>query len=291
MIGDSPLWENAIVEDLNDPRFARWGMIRARAGRAQALAAVRRARRLAGRTHPQPVRRQYAKADPGPHAGPRAGLHRGRPAHLGPGHRRRGLCARAAAAARRRRAAGVRGPEEIFALADRIAVLCGGKLVDVKPVAQWTPASVGLAMTGTRAWAGHARRALPTHHRANIRMKLLRNAAPSPAASRWRWLRRGHPLHPGGLRAAGGLGRRAVGRTYALLFEGAFGSRFALSETLTRATPLMLTGRPARWPSARASTTSAPRASCTWARWRPWPWAACTTAPASTCPCPCCSPE
>lgn len=33
-----------------------------------------------------------------------------------------------------------------------------------------------------------------------------------------------------------------VGRTYALLFEGAFGSRFALSETLTRATPLMLTG-------------------------------------------------
>jgi simple sugar transport system permease protein len=33
-----------------------------------------------------------------------------------------------------------------------------------------------------------------------------------------------------------------VGRTYALLFEGAFGSRFTLTETLTRATPLMLTG-------------------------------------------------
>ncbi|MFN9772821.1 MAG: ABC transporter permease, partial [Burkholderiales bacterium] len=33
-----------------------------------------------------------------------------------------------------------------------------------------------------------------------------------------------------------------VGRTYALLFEGAFGGRFALTETLTRATPLMLTG-------------------------------------------------
>ena len=156
MIGDSPLWENAIVEDLNDPRFARWGMIRARAGRLRAGAgqAVRRARRLAGRTHPQPVRRQYAEADPGPHAGPRAGLHRGRPAHLGPGHRRRGLCARTAAGGRRR-GAGVllvsEDLEEIFALADRIAVLCGGKLVDVKPVAQWTPASVGLAMTGTRA--------------------------------------------------------------------------------------------------------------------------------------------
>src|SRR6478609_3411609 len=30
--------------------------------------------------------------------------------------------------------------------------------------------------------------------------------------------------------------------TYAAIFDGAFGSRFAWSETLTRATPLMLTG-------------------------------------------------
>ena len=33
-----------------------------------------------------------------------------------------------------------------------------------------------------------------------------------------------------------------VGRAYALLLDGAFGSRFAWSETLTRATPLILTG-------------------------------------------------
>jgi general nucleoside transport system permease protein len=33
-----------------------------------------------------------------------------------------------------------------------------------------------------------------------------------------------------------------VGRTYSLIFEGGFGSRFAWSETLTRATPLILTG-------------------------------------------------
>ena len=33
-----------------------------------------------------------------------------------------------------------------------------------------------------------------------------------------------------------------VGRTYALLLEGAFGSRFAITETLTRAVPLILTG-------------------------------------------------
>ena len=33
-----------------------------------------------------------------------------------------------------------------------------------------------------------------------------------------------------------------VGRSYLLLLDGAFGSRFALTETLTRATPLILTG-------------------------------------------------
>ena len=33
-----------------------------------------------------------------------------------------------------------------------------------------------------------------------------------------------------------------VGRTYSLIFEGGFGSRFAWSETLTRATPLIFTG-------------------------------------------------
>ena len=33
-----------------------------------------------------------------------------------------------------------------------------------------------------------------------------------------------------------------IGRTYALIFEGGFGSRFAWSETLTRATPLIFTG-------------------------------------------------
>jgi ABC-type uncharacterized transport system permease subunit len=33
-----------------------------------------------------------------------------------------------------------------------------------------------------------------------------------------------------------------VGKAYVLLFDGAFGSRFAVTETLTRATPLMLTG-------------------------------------------------
>src|SRR4029079_19644922 len=33
-----------------------------------------------------------------------------------------------------------------------------------------------------------------------------------------------------------------VGHAYVLLFDGAFGSRFAIAETLTRATPLIFTG-------------------------------------------------
>ena len=38
--------------------------------------------------------------------------------------------------------------EEIFALADRIAVMHHGRLTEALPAAQWTPASIGLAMAG-----------------------------------------------------------------------------------------------------------------------------------------------
>jgi simple sugar transport system ATP-binding protein len=38
--------------------------------------------------------------------------------------------------------------DEIFALADRIAVLHQGHLTEARPVAQWTLAAIGLAMAG-----------------------------------------------------------------------------------------------------------------------------------------------
>ncbi len=38
------------------------------------------------------------------------------------------------------------------------------------------------------------------------------------------------------------MGARAPRTRLLLLFEGAFGSRFAITETLTRATPLLFTG-------------------------------------------------
>ena len=41
--------------------------------------------------------------------------------------------------------------DEIFAIADRIAVIHHGRLTAAKPVADWTLASIGLAMAGTSA--------------------------------------------------------------------------------------------------------------------------------------------
>ena len=80
-----------------------------------------------------------------------------------------------------------------------------------------------------------------------------------------------------------------VGRTYALLFEGAFGSKFALSETLTRATPLMLTGLACAVAFRARFYNIGAEGQLYRARWPRWRWAACTTAPASTCRCPRCS--
>jgi simple sugar transport system ATP-binding protein len=41
--------------------------------------------------------------------------------------------------------------DEIFALADRIAVMHHGRLTAARPAAQWTLASIGLAMAGGSA--------------------------------------------------------------------------------------------------------------------------------------------
>ena len=71
-----------------------------------------------------------------------------------------------------------------------------------------------------------------------------------------------------------------VGRTYALLLQGGFGSVFAWSETLTRAIPLILTG---------LAATVAFKGSSTRVRWPLSPWAACMAARASSCRPGCCS--
>jgi general nucleoside transport system ATP-binding protein len=40
--------------------------------------------------------------------------------------------------------------DEVFALADRIAVINHGRFVAIRPRADWTPAELGLAMAGRR---------------------------------------------------------------------------------------------------------------------------------------------
>jgi simple sugar transport system permease protein len=58
--------------------------------------------------------------------------------------------------------------------------------------------------------------------------------------------------------------------SYGLMFRGAFGSLFTFSETLTRTTPLILTGLAAAVAFRRVSGTSAARASSTPARLPRW---------------------
>ena len=141
--------------------------------------------------------------------------------------------AAAARRARRRRrgAADLGDLDEIIALADRIA----------------RDASHGrLSRAAARGSAGRAEHR-PGDGRAWRReagaMRLEARAAPSPLALRRR-AARGDRLHARSSRRCWSLAAGApVGsRLSACCSKGAFGSRFALSETLTRATPLILTG-------------------------------------------------
>ena len=46
--------------------------------------------------------------------------------------------------------------DEIFALADRIAVMHHGRMTEARPAAQWTLGEIGLAMTGSTQEARRA---------------------------------------------------------------------------------------------------------------------------------------
>jgi ABC-type uncharacterized transport system permease subunit len=74
-------------------------------------------------------------------------------------------------------------------------------------------------------------------------------------------------------------------------WKGGFGSRFALTETLTRATPLILTGLAAAVAfRARLFNIGAEGPAVRRARWPPWPWAGCMAAAGFRCAAPgCCS--
>jgi simple sugar transport system ATP-binding protein len=156
LIGDLPLWENVVLERYTTPRFARAGVIHRAAARAHAQAVVERFDVRGGGLE-RPVRAlsggnlqklilgralidgdaRLIVADQ-----PTWGLDVGAVAEV---HQRL-LDAAVGGAAVLLISEDL---DEIFALADRIAVIHAGHLGEPKPTAQWTLAAIGLAMAGS----------------------------------------------------------------------------------------------------------------------------------------------
>lgn len=154
VVGDISVWENAIIEDIDHPRFSRLGLLNAQAAKQYAKHIIRRfdvravsadvpVRSLSGGNMQKLIlgrtlvrKPQLIIADQ-----PTWGLDIGAVAYI----RKQLLMARA-------RGAGIilvsEDLDEIFALADRIAVLCNGRLIADRPVSEWDANRVGLAMTG-----------------------------------------------------------------------------------------------------------------------------------------------
>ena len=125
--------------------------------------------------------------------------------------------------------------DEILAVADRVAVIHAGRLTEARPAAAWTRAAIGLAMAGATARVAGCRPTARRAMRLEARPSLSRAAlvvAPFAAIA----------FTLGVTMLLVAWAGAPIGATYALMFDGGFGSRFAWSETLTRATPLMLTG-------------------------------------------------
>jgi general nucleoside transport system ATP-binding protein len=154
LVGDMALWENAIAEDLQDSAFVSRGVVRRAAARDHARALVQRfdvraqgidapTRKLSGGNMQKLILGRVLARKPkvivanqptwGLDVGAVAAIH----AHL------QAACADGA---------GVllisEDIDEIFALADSIAVMAGGRLSAAKPKAQWSLESLGLAMAG-----------------------------------------------------------------------------------------------------------------------------------------------
>jgi simple sugar transport system ATP-binding protein len=169
VVGDLPLWENAVLERSSSPAFARRGIVRRGAARAHAQGLVTRfdvrgtegagldtiTRALSGGNMQKLILGRALAGDPD-HPGPPVlivanqptwGLDIGAVAYV---HRQL-LNACAAGAALLLISEDL---DEIFALADRIAVMHHGKLTAARPAADWTLPAIGLAMAGSAAQEG-----------------------------------------------------------------------------------------------------------------------------------------
>jgi ABC-type uncharacterized transport system ATPase subunit len=167
VVGDMALWENAVLERYASPAFARAGLVRRDAAQAHARALVERfdvrgtegsglatpARALSGGNMQKLILARALAGDPASSKAPTLivahqptwGLDIGAVAYV---HQQLlDACAQGSAVLLISE-----DLDEIFALADRIAVMHRGRLGAARPVAEWTLPAIGLAMAG----AAHA---------------------------------------------------------------------------------------------------------------------------------------
>jgi general nucleoside transport system ATP-binding protein len=167
VVGDLALWENAVLERYADPRFARWGVIKRGAAMAFAQDLVQRfdvrgaeaagvlttTRRLSGGNMQKLILGRVLGRSLGRTLG-----HEKQPVLIVANQPTWGLDIGAVAYVHQQlldaAAAGSavlvisEDLDEVFALADRIAVMHHGRLSAALPRAQWTLQRIGLAMAG-----------------------------------------------------------------------------------------------------------------------------------------------
>ena len=124
VVGDLPLWQNAVLEHYASPSFSRWGLLR----------------RSAARTFAQGLVRRFDVR--GTESAGVATLTRS----LSGGNMQKLILGAALLLISE-------DLDEVFALADHIAVMHHGRLTAPRPTADWTLAAIGLAMAGSDAAA------------------------------------------------------------------------------------------------------------------------------------------
>jgi simple sugar transport system ATP-binding protein len=173
VVGDLPVWENAVSERLRSPVFSRWSFIVKRAAArlharriekafdvrgaglmapARSLSGGNMQKLILGRALLSPEQPETAKGDDNrkyPNRAPRLivahqptwGLDIGAVAYV----QQQLIAARDAGAAVLVISDDL---DEVLALGDRVAVMHGGHLGEARPAAAWTREAIGLAMAG-----------------------------------------------------------------------------------------------------------------------------------------------
>jgi general nucleoside transport system ATP-binding protein len=168
VIGDLPVWENAVLERYATPAFSRLGLVKRAAAMAHATQLIQRydvrgtdaqglqtpTRSLSGGNMQKMILGRALVGDPGSIKPPTLivadqptwGLDIGAVAYV---HQQLlDACAKGSAMLLISE-----DLEEIFAIADRVAVLHQGHLSEARPTAHWSLAAIGLAMSGAHAAA------------------------------------------------------------------------------------------------------------------------------------------